>query len=483
MKNKFLNSLKFRSWSYFVLFALSILLLLEFFQIILIEPFYLNTLEKEIKTYTKNVSDIYFRSAEDDDAVKLKHSELYSLTMNNNACVIIFDKTKGTTSLAYDALGESGCAIYRDSTVNQKFIEDLDNSTSDEIMEQGQFIELSSQDVMVYGKKFTVDENVYYIISNITLQSLNILSKTIQGQFVYISLLVMGLSLIISILFSNFISGPILQVKQEAKKLSYGNYDVHFDNFEINEIKELAETIEVAAHEIQKVEVVQKELVANVSHDLKTPLTMIKAYAEMIKDISGDNKIKRNEHLDVIIAETDSLNNLVKDLLNLSKLQAGAISVNIQPFDLTGLINEVANHFRPLCLAENVDLVVECEPELVACGDNKRINEVLNNFLSNALKHYGDDKKIIIKAYLLNKDKIKVEIIDHGTGIAKEDLPNIWERYFKIDKSYQRSKTGTGLGLAINKAILEAHQADYGVYSQKDKGSTFYFELNNAEME
>lgn len=483
MKNKFLNSLKFRSWSYFVLFALSILLLLEFFQIILIEPSYLNTLEKEIKTYTKNVSDIYFRSAEDDDAVKLKHSELYSLTMNNNACVIIFDKTKGTTSLAYDALGESGCAIYRDSTVNQKFIEDLDNSTSDEIMEQGQFIELSSQDVMVYGKKFTVDENVYYIISNITLQSLNILSKTIQGQFVYISLLVMGLSLIISILFSNFISGPILQVKQEAKKLSYGNYDVHFDNFEINEIKELAETIEVAAHEIQKVEVVQKELVANVSHDLKTPLTMIKAYAEMIKDISGDNKIKRNEHLDVIIAETDSLNNLVKDLLNLSKLQAGAISVNIQPFDLTGLINEVANHFRPLCLAENVDLVVECEPELVACGDNKRINEVLNNFLSNALKHYGDDKKIIIKAYLLNKDKIKVEIIDHGTGIAKEDLPNIWERYFKIDKSYQRSKTGTGLGLAINKAILEAHQADYGVYSQKDKGSTFYFELNNADME
>lgn len=483
MKNKFLNSLKFRSWSYFVLFALSILLLLEFFQIILIEPSYLNTLEKEIKTYTKNVSDIYFRSAEDDDAVKLKHSELYSLTMNNNACVIIFDKTKGTTSLAYDALGESGCAIYRDSTVNQKFIEDLDNSTSDEIMEQGQFIELSSQDVMVYGKKFTVDENVYYIISNITLQSLNILSKTIQGQFVYISLLVMGLSLIISILFSNFISGPILQVKQEAKKLSYGNYDVHFDNFEINEIKELAETIEVAAHEIQKVELVQKELVANVSHDLKTPLTMIKAYAEMIKDISGDNKIKRNEHLDVIIAETDSLNNLVKDLLNLSKLQAGAISVNIQPFDLTGLINEVANHFRPLCSAENVDLVVECEPELVACGDNKRINEVLNNFLSNALKHYGDDKKIIIKAYLLNKDKIMVEIIDHGTGIAKEDLPNIWERYFKIDKSYQRSKTGTGLGLAINKAILEAHQADYGVYSQKDKGSTFYFELNNAEME
>ncbi|MDO4378767.1 MAG: HAMP domain-containing sensor histidine kinase, partial [Erysipelotrichia bacterium] len=407
----------------------------------------------------------------------------YSLTMNNNACVIILDKTKGTTSLAYDALGENGCAIYRDSNVNQKFIEDLDNSEEDEIMERGQFVELSSQDIMVYGKKYNVDENEYYIISNITLQSLNTLSKTIQGQFVYISLLVLGLSLIISVLFSNFINGPILQVKQEAKKLSYGNYDVHFDNFEVNEVKELAETIEVAAEEIKKVELIRKELIANVSHDLKTPLTMIKAYAEMIKDISGDNKKKRNEHLDIIIAETDSLNNLVKDLLNLSRLQAGAVSVNIQSFDLSGLINEVVSHFRPLCMAENVQLIMECEPELVVCGDSKRINEVMNNFLSNALKHYGDDKKIIVKAFMLNKEKVRIEVIDHGTGISKEDLPNIWERYFKIDKSYQRSKSGTGLGLAINKAILESHHAEYGVISQKGKGSTFYFELKNAEME
>ena len=182
MKDKFLNSLKFRSWSYFVLFALSILLLLEFFQIILIEPSYLNTLKKEVKTYTKNISDLYFRPAEDEEAIKLKHSDMYSLTVSNNACVIIYDKTKGTTSLAYDALGESGCAIYRDSNVNQKFIEDLDNSETDEILEQGQFIELSSQDVMVYGKKLTIEDNEYYIISNITLQSLNTLSKTIQGQ-------------------------------------------------------------------------------------------------------------------------------------------------------------------------------------------------------------------------------------------------------------------------------------------------------------
>ncbi|MDD6640486.1 MAG: HAMP domain-containing sensor histidine kinase [Erysipelotrichaceae bacterium] len=482
MKNRFFNSLRFRSWSYFVLFALSILLLLEFFQIIFIEPFYKNTLHKGIKEYTRNISELYFKETSQEYSDQQKISDMYSLTVNNNACVIIYDANKKTTLAAYDALGEGGCAIYSNSTVNNVFIDELQNSLNGEIIKSGKFIELSNQDVMVYGKQYQINDNYYYVISNFTFQSLSILSKTIQGQFVYISLMVLALSLIISILFSNFISEPILQVKQEAKKLTYGNYDVQFDNLEINEIKELASTIQLAANEISKVDDMRKELIANVSHDLKTPLTMIKAYAEMIKDISGDDKAKRNEHLDVIISETDSLNNLVKDLLDLSKLQEGAFSITVTQFDLTSLIEEVCQHFKPLCQNDNIDLQLDCEAELIAYGDESRINEVLYNFISNALKHCGEDKKVIVKAFMVNKEKIKIEIIDHGVGISKEDLANIWERYYKIDKSYHRSKTGTGLGLAINKAILDAHKVNYGVNSNKGKGSTFYFELNRVDI-
>ena len=174
--------------------------------------------------------------------------------------------------------------------------------------------------------------------------------------------------------------------------------------------------------------------------------------------------------------------NLVKDLLDLSKLQEGAFSITVTQFDLTSLIEEVCQHFKPLCQNDNIDLQLDCEAELIAYGDESRINEVLYNFISNALKHCGEDKKVIVKAFMVNKEKIKIEIIDHGVGISKEDLANIWERYYKIDKSYHRSKTGTGLGLAINKAILDAHKVNYGVNSNKGKGSTFYFELNRVDI-
>lgn len=478
-KNKFVNSLGFKSWTYFVLFALSILLLLQFFQLILLEPFYIRTLKKEIKTFTNNVSDIFFSETE----IKEKNYLLYSLTMNNNACVIVFDSTNSTTISGFDALGNAGCAIYNNSVVNERFIEVLENTDKDEIYLQGDFIELSDQEVIVYGKKFLVNDQEYYVISNITLQSINIITKTIQNQFILISLIVLTLSLLISLLFSKIISQPIIRIKEEANKLTYGNYELEFEDTGINEVQELADTIDLASKEISKVEEYRNELMANVSHDLKTPLTMIKAYAEMIKDISGDNKDKREKHLDIIINETDSLNTLVSDMLNLSKLQAGAISVDSEPFDLTEQLYSCYYRFEPLAALEDVTIEFECEPELIAIGDGNKIEEVLNNFVNNALKHYGEDRKIIIKGYLKNKDYIRVEVTDHGTGIDEESLPYIWDRYYKIDKHYQRSRSGSGLGLAICRAILETYNCKYGVISKINEGSTFYFEIPTIDLD
>lgn len=460
-------------------FALSILLLLQFFQLILLEPFYLRTLRKEIRTFTNNVSDIYFSDAEKDD----KNYQLYSLTMNNNACVIVFDTNTSTTVSGFDALGNSGCAIYNNSMVNERFINILENNDKDEILLMGDFIELSDQKVMVYGKKVYINDQVYFVISNFTLQSINIIIKTIQNQFILISLIILSLSLLISLLFSRIISQPIVKIKEEANKLTYGNYDLKFEDTDINEVQELADTIDLAAKEISKVEEYRNELMANVSHDIKTPLTMIKAYAEMIKDISGDNKEKREEHLDIIINETDSLNTLVSDMMNLSQLQAGAVSVESVPFDLTEQLHNCYNRFEPLAAAEGVKINFYYEPELIAMGDANKIEEVLNNFVSNALKHYGENKIIVLKGFLKNKNYIRVEVTDFGTGIDEEALPYIWDRYYKIDKHYQRSKSGSGLGLAISRAILETYNCKYGVISKINEGSTFYFEIPTIDLD
>ncbi|MBO4217910.1 MAG: HAMP domain-containing histidine kinase [Erysipelotrichaceae bacterium] len=476
-KTNLFNSLRFKSWSYFVLFALSILLLLQFFQLIFIEPFYKRTLRNELRKLNSSITSIYFTTDEETDV----NGQINSLIGEKNACILIYNRDTGK-SVGYDALGEGECAIYQGSAVNHDIIDQLDQSEEESIFLEGQLVELANRDVMVYGTKYANEEQNYLIFSNFPLETTNYLTETMQSQFLILSLLVLTLSLLISLLFSRIISEPIVSITNEARKLTYGDFDLHFENSEITEVDQLAQTLDLAASEIEKVEDLRKELMSNVSHDIKTPLTMIKAYAEMIKDISGDNREKRNEHLDVIINETDSLSRLVNDMLDLSRLQADAVSMKIEPFDLSTEIIEAARRFQSLADKEGVTIELDCDPELIALGDNQRINEVLYNFISNALKHYGDDRKIIISGKFVDKSTIRVEIIDHGPGIEEENLPYIWDRYFKIDRQYRRSQAGTGLGLAINKAILEDHKSNYGVISTPGEGSTFYFELQAYEV-
>ena len=460
-----------------MLFSLSILLLLLFSQLFLLEPFYKATLKRDIISLNKSIYDITISNLDDD----VKSGEINKLTASNNACILIYNSNT-TDSKSSDALGETGCAIYAQGQVNANLIEDMDHQRANTFYKDDYVIDYTNQRVMIYGEKYIINNEKIYIISNFALQSMDSIIRTTQSQFLIIAIIILFMSIVVSIIFSNILTKPILNIKTEATKLSQGNYDIKLNKSYINEVDELGETLELAAVELSNIDETRKELLANVSHDLKTPLTMIKAYAEMIRDISGGNKKKRNEHLDIIISETDKLNVLVSDMLDLSKLQAKATKLDIKPFDLTTNIIETAAKFNTLAKEEGVEIIVDCEPELVAIGDENKINEVIYNFISNALKHYGEDKKIIVKGFLVNLSTVRVEVIDHGPGIDESVLPYIWDRYYKNDKKYQRAQSGSGLGLAICKAILDDHNSNYGVETKINEGSKFYFELkNNAE--
>ena len=220
----------------------------------------------------------------------------------------------------------------------------------------------------------------------------------------------------------------------------------------------------------------RKDLIANVSHDIKTPLTMIKAYAEMIIDISGDNKTKREEHLNVILKEADYLNRLVTDMRELSRMQAGYVVLTRSNFDLKDVVDNVLFLYDKLikekALSINLDGV-----EAVIWADEVKITQVVSNYISNAIKHSKAASSIDIRI-INHEDYVRFEVEDHGSGIEEKDLPYIWDRYYKIDKSFSRDINSTGLGLAIVRVILEAHKAKYGVESKVDVGSTFYFELS-----
>ena len=185
-------------------------------------------------------------------------------------------------------------------------------------------------------------------------------------------------------------------------------------------INNLADTLTAASIELEKSDMLQKDLIANVSHDLRTPLTMIRSYAEMIRDISGDKPEKRNAHVQVIIDEANRLNTLVNDMMVLSQMQAGTMELNIAPFDILAATESIANPYR-LLEANGYDIRIECKENYMVVGDEDKIKQVISNFLTNAIKYCGADKQILLNIRRWN-NKIHFEVVDHGAGIKPDEL-------------------------------------------------------------
>lgn len=319
-----------------------------------------------------------------------------------------------------------------------------------------------------------------YIFLNSSIQPLDASIKLLKSQFLYISIIIFSISLIIGYFISRLISKPIVDISTEAKKLANGDFNVKFStDSKIEEIGELASTLELAKNELSKTDELRRDLLANVGHDLKTPLTMIKAYAEMIKDFENMSIQKRNENLNIIIEETDRLNVLVSDILDLSKLQANTYELKIEEFDLDKLIRNVLKKYYILIDSEGYEFIYENEEPIMVKGDIKRIEQVIYNLVNNAINYTGDDKKIYIEL-VNNKKKVIVKIRDTGKGIKKEDIKYIWNKYYHNEKKHKRNAFGTGLGLSIVKTILDSHNYKYGVDSKVNKGTTFYFEINKS---
>ena len=257
-----------------------------------------------------------------------------------------------------------------------------------------------------------------------------------------------------------------------------GNYGVQFKGGHYTEITELAETLTEASQELEKSDMYQKDLIANVSHDLKTPLTMIKSYAEMIRDLSGDNKEKRETHLSVIMDEADRLNVLVDDMLVMSRMQQQKIALEKSDFDIDELVRTQLNSYDILSDQEGYKFKYESPGPIIVNGDEAKIHQVISNLINNAVKYCGSDKEIIVNLNR-NAKKVLFEVTDHGQGIAPDEINHVWERYYKSSTHHVRPTEGTGLGLSIVKEILTLHRADYGVDSKLGRGTTFWFELKS----
>lgn len=299
--------------------------------------------------------------------------------------------------------------------------------------------------------------------------------ETLRLQLWLISGIMLVLAVGLALLIASRVARPIIGLNRAAGELGRGNYGVTFRGEGYREVAELAETLNQAARELDKTEALRRDLIANVSHDLRTPLTLITGYAEMMRDIPGENN---GENMQVIIDEAKRLTSLVADLLDLSRMQSGTSELHIERFDLTDEIAGIIDRFSKFSEPEGYTVVFEnTAGHVLVDADAGRISQVVYNFMINAMTHGGAGKAITVRQK--QKDgRVVVEVADNGEGIPQDRLPYIWDRYYKMDATHKRGLAGSGLGLSIVKSILEQHpDMDYGVGSAKGEGSTFWFSL------
>lgn len=461
------RSIKVRLWMYFMAFGLGVLALIWFLQLFLMNNYYEQMKIGEVSRVATSISHSFQKDTEN---LSYKIQEL-SIA---NDFYVIMESTNGMLLFSPDQELSRPIEAYFNETIKLKNLlnEGLNSEVSFRI-DSG----LENYETLAYGRHITTfaGEQAYlYIFSPLYPVSSTVSILTHQLSLVTVTTII--LAFILSIYFARRISKPIDDMTKSAKEMSKGNYHVTFQGNSYSEINNLADTLNSAAYELGMADNRKKDLIANVSHDLKTPLTMIKSYAEMIRDLSGDNPQKRNNHLQVIIDETERLNRLVTDMSTVSAMQTYKVVLQRENFDLGEAVNSILSSYNILAEQEGYNFKLTKPKECFTYGDEDKIKQVLSNLINNAVKYCGKDKVIIINIKRIGK-KFRVEISDHGPGISQEELPHVWDRYYKASSNYVRSTTGTGLGLSIAKEILTLHHADYGVISKLGKGTTFWFEL------
>ena len=244
---------------------------------------------------------------------------------------------------------------------------------------------------------------------------------------------------------------------------------------------EMAETIEQNIEEIKGVEKLRKELISNVSHDLRTPIASIQGYAETLELKAEDITIEeRRKYLNIIVRSCERLKSLVNDLFELSKLETSQVKLNLEPFSISEMIQDVVNKYSILAQQKGITLhtIVSKSVPLVM-ADISLIDRVLQNLIDNAIRFCEQGDSIHIEIDTEKPGNVRVNVIDTGKGMSKKELENIFDRYYRgRDEANQTS--GNGLGLAIVKKIIDIHQATISVTSQLQKGTTFSFNLQTA---
>lgn len=473
---KFLDfkGLKFKLWTYFLLFAAGIMVVLWLLQIIFINTYYESMKLRQVEKIGNHLVSQYEES-------ELYQNFLEQISFRNGLMIRIVDEN-GEPILSNNVFSRENTHDKNGRMNPYEF-----NMLRGRLQSNGEktvcFVQNDEgmrMHMVVFGAVLRNDDgSKAYLLMNAPLAPIDATTQVLQNQLLIVTVLSLVFAFILAYFIANRLARPISKITKSAGTLAKGDYGVVFEHGDYTEVNQLAEVLNYTTQELSKTDELRRDLIANVSHDLRTPLTIIKSYAEMIRDLSGDNPVKRQAHTQVIIDESDRLSGLVSDMLDLSKLESGTLKLNITRFDMTRTVRDILNRFAVYQQSDGYIITSQCDDAAWVEADELKISQVIYNLIGNAVNYTGEDKTVHIAVETQN-GKVRFSVADSGEGIPKEEMDRVWERYYKSSQRHKRAVVGTGIGLSIVKNILLLHKAEFGVDSKVHEGSTFWFSLDYA---
>ena len=474
------KSFGFRLWSYFALFTALIFTVLWLLQTVFLQSFY----DGMVINNTKSVAESIIANGENENI----NDKIDELAHQNSVLIFITDIDGNIlySSDEFNSMRKKGFSAENNELKVKKsdkhsggyrslpdgysnFLDGL--QTSDDGT-----IELHSDNYYVYGsyiKYYDTEEKAVLYIGAV-IDAVGASVTIISIQLVWVTILSVVVGFVLSWFIARRFSIPVAHLSEKAKLLGEKDYSAEFKKGFCTELDELSDTLDRTNEKLNESRDFQMELLANVSHDLRTPLTMIKGYAEMIRDISWENETQCSEDLAVIIKEADRLTALVNEIMEYSELKSDGRTEEYETINLSQLLNRTAVSFENLKKPENITVEKNIEENISVNGNESRLERALYNLMDNAARHTGDSRKIKISLVSEN-GKAVISVTDCGNGIPESELENIWDRYYTT--RMRKGKGVSGLGLAIVKQIAEMHRGTCSAHSEQGKGSVFIIKL------
>ena len=493
------RSLKIILLKYMIIFVIFTLVLLWLFQVVFLKDFYSSIKRDTLNNIVSSIEKIAKETEAEDYATAAVKNNLLRIASSHDAMAVITDESG---NIYYYNDGASLTTLSR--LLDTELFRDLFEEAKDN-MGKGSYISLTSSQLFnltaeAEGKGGQIErintppadadvrrgESLIYtkfieneegedvgIIVIMQITPLNTTVETLRAQLIYVTAIMLIIALFLALAISRKVARPIEDITRAAKTLGKEKYSYRLKAPAIREVRDLNDTLYFVDGELEKTEKIRKELIANISHDLRTPLTMIKGYSEVMRDIPGEIS---HENIQVIIDEAERLHSLVQDILVLSKIEERGVTLKRERFNLAGEFRDILARYRTMLESKGYRFELQAEEDIEVEADELKISQVAYNLLNNAVTYTGADKKILVSLKRVEGDRVRAEVRDSGEGIPEDKLTDIWERYYKVDAEHKRAQVGSGLGLSIVKSIIEMHGGTVGVETSP-QGSAFWFEL------